>query len=329
MAWETTSDQMAGIYDFGLYKAMVADIGNVAKDIAMVKRDQENMRDPEVASDNTGEMICFLDAAMSCSGDIAKIGDKPIDTRDPGLWLALRDAIICCNRLVLCPEFDSEQVAEGQHVSVYDLVFSTCLLFDICARLADNTKSRDAMISNMKEAQTRVAPLYVDIVCGRGAAWLSYIDDLGCEAAALAGRNWVKMRDSYASQRSMELAGKLQESIDIVGDAKKAYVESVLKLAKRYDDRQWKIMREDTGEYSVLIDGAAFAQAVHLDIFNEVSSTLVMPHDAVGDLRGYCKTFSMSPVACVFNVPIAFEREARKTMRIRRTKALYDRAVSV
>lgn len=322
MAFETTSDQMAGFYDFQLYKALVADVGNLAKDVALVKADQVRMRDPEIAPDGTCDLACFLDASESCAGDIAKIANTPIDTRDPGLWLALRDAVICCNRLVLFPDFDGEQ-----GVSVYDLVFSTCLVFDMCARLADGTRDRDAMVSDMREAQTRVAPLYVDIVCGRGSAWLAYIDDLGCEAAALAGRNWVKMRDAYASQRSTELVGRLSGCSDVHGDAKKAYVESVLGIAKRFDDRQWKIMRDDTGEYSVLIDGDAFAQAVHIEVFNDVAESLIMPHDPVGDLRGYCKTFSMSPIACTFNVPVAFERVARKTMRMRRTRALYDRTV--
>ena len=64
------------------------------------------------------------------------------------------------------------------------------------------------------------------------------------------------------------------------------------------------------------LDSSELAEAIDVAVFNDVKDMLVMPKPSVSDLRGYCRTFVMSPEACVFNLGLAFEIEMRK-MRMR------------
>lgn len=305
--------QLRGMWRYGAYRAVVTSAGNLAMDVDLVRSVIGRMDDPEVVLNRRDvRLMCYLDAHDAILMRLRDLVSKPLDTRDPSMWLMVRDLLISSTLLTMMPEFDGER-----GLSVYELVSSACTLVDVCLRLASAEESATAIVSDEQLALKRIGPLVVDIVCGRVGAWLAYVDDIGCEAAGLQGKDWIVLRDGAAAQRSNERFRRVAEALGETGvEAKRVYCQTLMDIAGDFDDRQWSVMRADTEQYVFDLDSSALAEAIDVAVFNDVKDLLVMPKPSVSDLRGYCRTFVMSPEACVFNLGLAFEIEMRK-MRMR------------
>lgn len=310
-------EQLRGIYDFAAYKALVADCGDMGLDVARTREYRDRMRDAAVAGNGSVEFALYEDAARSAAAGVARLSQGAIDTRDARSWLTLRDCVISATRLTLFPEY-----APSIEVSVYELVYATCLMLDLMGRIADQTAYADALVSDVREANGRVAPMLLDIVCGRTAAWLAYIDDMGACASACSGGNWAVMRDGYAEARLAEMLGTVRETCGIADEqeAKDACAVAMLDIVGTYDDAQWRMMIDDTGAYSLQLDAASAIACLRDEEFATFSEALVMPETGVADLLGYCYTFAVSEVACVFDVPLTAEKALRRARAIKRSQ---------
>ena len=303
MQLATSRNQMNGIYRYPKYRQIVACTSNVARDVERVRELDERLRDPVYADDGISSDLIMCQASMEfIAADVAMLMQTPIDTRDPRVWLLLRDAMIAANQVVNVPNFSGPE-----RTSVYEAVTGVCLIFDICARLADRECRAYAMPRDESERDQRIASLYVDIVVGRVAAWLAYIDDLGAEAAALAGKTWFKLRDGMASARTQEIARRFSPvAAGNQTESGQLWIAEVISEANLFDTRQYQGMLEDfPGRYVVTVEDDEVTSAIYSDIFFDMVEALVMPERSVAGLAGWCRTWSMSPVECVSNLSIA------------------------
>lgn len=305
----TSRNQMNGIYRYPRYRKIVACASNLGRDVDRVRELDDRLKDPAYGNDGiSGDLIMSQASMEIIAADVATLVETPIDTRDPRVWLFLRDAMIAANQVINVPNFSGPE-----NTSVYEAVTGVCLLFDICARLADRECRAHALPKDGRERDQRIASLYVDIVVGRISAWLSYIDDLGAEAAALTGKTWFKLRDGVASARAQEITHRfLPAANNDQNEAGRLWVNEIISEANQFDTRQYQGMLEDfPGRYVVTVENDEVASALYSDVFFEVMDSLVLPERPVVGLAGWCRTWRVSPVECVSNLPIAVAERIR------------------
>ena len=313
--------QMSGLYDFTKYKALIASVSDTAKDVAATRDIMVKMRSSSLSCVESPTLACMLDAAQSIAVGMARVTQAPIGTTDPMLWLTMRDCVISANRLLAVPEFDGRLGC-----SVYELIYSVATMLDLVGRLADVGQVKSFEHVDMADVNKRVATIFVDIACGRGTAWLGYIDDMGCVACLGGDVSWLRLRDRFASARANECLKQIISAMGMDADtASRMWVTEVLGLAEVFDIWQSKCMRRDTGRVRVQLDPERLAAAIRPDVFTQVMDHLVMPDAGSAQLSGYCRTFSMSPIGAVMNVTTAFEKEAMSTYHVLRAKKMLDK----
>lgn len=307
---EFAPNQMRGIYDYAGLRAMVSSVASPATDVKRTRDLEKLSCDPEVrASADSVTMTLSECAAQSLMGSIAQVCAKPIDTTNPVMWLHLREAVVCANRLICTPNLDC-----GEDVSVHDMLIAVSTLLDVAFRLTDSPESAEA--SGEMELRRRCASIYVDLCVGRGCAWVSFIDDVGCEAALLRDASWVKLRDEYASRQvqiALSRIARIREGADEAACAR-IWSADLLSMAAVFDERQRASCKAALGRPFVDLDDDVVVAAANIEVMAEVADALAeaTPEaiDADG-LMGWCRAFRMPPTDCVCSIPTAFSKSAR------------------
>ena len=110
----------------------------------------------------------------------------PIDTTSPALWIGAWDALVSASKLVSVPDFICR---EGS--SVKEMLTALACTLDVVFRVSDiDARNSWDPPADRKTAYGRFAPLYLDLLCGRGSAWLFLCGVCGIQASKLSGVDW-------------------------------------------------------------------------------------------------------------------------------------------
>ena len=309
--------QLHGVYRYRQYRTLVESAASLTTDARRVKKLLGEMDQPLRAAPRTATGALVQASAESVAADVAALVGNPVDTLDVLFWLRLRDALIGATRLLRAPYLDC-----GLGLSVCELITSVAQVLDVAMRIVDANRMGSDVGSDVGSTRA-AAPLIVDICCYRGCAWLALIDDMGTLACALADDSWLPRRDAYAmgivqaeEARVREFTGKSGEA------AQRAWLEATIEIACDYDHDQFAYMRQSLGRVQVELDPDDVAAALDASELMDVRDALVTPPVAMDCLRGFCRTFTVRPLGCVANVPVAFEERATDAVESRRLERL-------
>ena len=309
--------QLHGVYRYRQYRTLVESAASLATDTRRVKRLLGEMDQPLRAAPRTATGALVQASAESVAANVASLVENPVDTLDVLFWLRLRDALIGATRLLRAPYLDA-----GLGLSVRELVTSVAQVLDVAMRVVDANRVGPEVGADVGSTRA-AAPLLVDICCYRGCAWLALIDDLGALACALSDDSWLPRRDAYAmgivqaeEARVREFTGKSGEA------AQRAWLEALIEIACDYDHDQFAYMRQSLGRVQVELDPDDVAAALDGTELMDVRDALVTLPVSMDCLRGFCRTFTVRPLGCVANVPVAFEERATDAVESRRLERL-------
>lgn len=323
--------QLDGIYDSGGFRSFVALLGNRDVDGGFLETFDKEAAKRHTLSNQPITRVVYDTAMNTVLGFATRIVKIGIDTSDVAEWLLARSAVVACTRLVGVPWF----VGSKGH-SVTDALEVTGLMLDVMSRVACR-RTRD--LAPLKrgdddEVRSRGRSIVRDIVCGRGAAWMSMIDDLGCELCGIDG--WTERRQAFATRMESHYVRAIIDAVReahgdeiSVGEARRIEAVQIGAVAGIADVRQNAVF------------ALSFPDGVPSDIVDDDVSRRVFDHEMVGRVLGegavegsdwgmartssdvtggYFALFGTHPVDATFDMPEPLASEMR---------AAYDEAFSV
>lgn len=306
--------QMRGVYRYRRYRTLVESTSNATIDTERAREVLRQAARPTHVAEGTAADALAQAAAESVAADVAAIMEGPIDTTDALLWLRLRDAVVSATRLMMAPWLDC-----GLGVTVADLIVSVAETLDVVMRICDADRTR-ADLGDYAGTLRAASPIVVDLCCYRGCAWLGVIDDLGALACTLRDDAWLPRRDAYATGVLNAEAAAVRRALGCDAAAsQQAWLAAMIDVVLAYDKAQFAHMRRTTGKIVFELDPALVAEALDADAVADLSGALVAPvPEGTDGMRGFCRTFTTRPLACVANVPVAFEERASTIIEGRR-----------
>lgn len=309
MRIQVSDAQLDGGIDYEKYKRCVGAVGTMSRDMDTFKL---WMAEADNSFDLHGvEPVfeLFEDAFVGMERlSEAIAGGMSLDTRNPGLWLVLRDALCGCNRLALLPD-----ARYRDDKTALDMFRSTAFILDATCRLTDVASRREAMHELFGDLDDRYVlkralPIMLDVVVGRGAAWIAFIDHMGSKAALEggSGTSWIVMRNRYAAGRGEVFLDKLAKRLGCEPvEALDTFKDRVNRIAVCHDAWQVLSLKTSLGiRLDTLNRGRRFEPAGCMDGFFEDDEAL--------DMVGYARMFGVSAVAATSCVPVNIEVEVRK-----------------
>ena len=302
------SEQLRGVYDFEAYRSLIASTSDRAKDVEYVKKWNKVASATRDEDPSSQTLFFYRDAFESALTTIGELGMGEIDLTNHVTWLGLRDLVIDANRLVTLPDL-AHRDTSGLRISVFDVVQSVAMLLDVVGRICDEDLRDRAVATDARRFRIRWTPIYVDFVCGRGGAWLAYIDDMGAEAAAVRGISWAQQRDRYAAMRISDYLGRLSRTFSLESDAAGRLFSSQMLLCASVFDRIQRMTWDRDGAEQPRSEDAV--RSVRLDVLRPLMGALLPPTSPGDDLYGYTEAFGVSAPGCVTNIALSFETSAR------------------
>ena len=309
MRLNVPATQMDGGVDYERYKRAVGAIGTMSRDMETFKLWMSDADNSFMLNGREEVFELFSDAFVGMERLAeAVVKGMPLDTRNPGLWLVLRDAVCGANRLALLPDAHYQA---GK--TMVEMMRSTAFMLDVACRLADPLCRDEVRHDLMGAADDRMVfkrslPVMLDIVVGRGAAWVAYIDAMGRKATALSdsGTSWIALRNRYAAGRGEVFLNRLAERMGVSpAEALDAFKDRVKRIAVCHDAWQVLSLKSSLGINLDIVDrGRRFEMAGCLDGFFE--------EDEAIDMVGYARMFGVSAVAATSCVPVNVEVEVRR-----------------
>ena len=316
--------QLDGPFDYMAFKHAVGACGSRGGDIARLKAWETMLTDDEATDWTSPTSILCRDALDVLSGLGQAVTGMEWSGADPTAWLLLRKSVIACNRLVLRPRIET-----GAPGGLRNAMLAVAFMLDCMGRLSDPGE-RKAMEREFSRdvgddfIMKRALPIYMDIVCGRGGAWLAYIDAMG--EVSMEGRagTWWQLRDASAEAWMLEYRDISAQLLQVSQEDAGRFIMGQLSLLGDVYDRWQYAMRK-----SNVAEGRANEREDATFARSRRDGGKTFADDTAMDMFGYCRAFGASPCACMFDVPRRMEIEVRKE-RIKqiaeRRKAAQERA---
>lgn len=196
--FDVTGPTMVGIWDYDRYRALSAPAeGRPVLAHALEGREAAARTGACAHAKASPTCAVLADAVDAICLDAARIAAAaPVSAADALVWLWICDMLCASSCLACVPEYRSEG-----GVCVADaLTTVACVLDDV----AGATMGGEGVRSRRSRSE-----VYVDLVGRRQAVWLDFADDMGREAALLAGADWDGARDDYGRVRLAQLTRRL------------------------------------------------------------------------------------------------------------------------
>lgn len=307
---EFSPEQITGVYKYDEYKKMISALSKPADDVAHVKAWEKQVAEDVKVDDGTSPILGFMkDAYDIITASTTYFLENGVNTTSFDTWLALRDMFCAATRLTTIPGYVN-QAYEG--ITVRDMVITCAEMADIVFRCVDKKLLNSAPpVADDKVMQARLAPIYMDIVCGRSVFWIAYVDAIGNELATLRDTSWPEIIDKYANTRfvlcATEFMNRMQCNEDVAVTALSA---ALCASAYMYDDNQAKIFAHDC--YGVKSIGENIKQAytvkdAHVDFEGFDEPIYKMGNDE----SGYTRLAKVPPIAAIMAVPSMLEMKFR------------------
>lgn len=310
-------EQMRGFWDMAAYQryvaAMTSDELDTGHRRAFGAARVGGNRTLVSSVDETGRPSALVSMLQDCAYRISAFETEMlsagVDTLEAWQWASLHLAIVHANCLVLVPDFVADSASGA---GARELVSDVATWVDVMCRAADADLADTAVPTTPEFMLSRVRPIYEDIICGRGCAWLSYVDGLGRQAATCTGESYDELLDVMTS---LELSGRADMLACLRNlsrdDAGTLALTQALVMAATFDELQWSLYSETKKLGSRY--GRPRTSLRHASVRPEVIeafSGYAFPSLGKDGLRGWCDVFRVHPVSCVCTLPRAMHEEA-------------------
>lgn len=286
--------QVNSIIDYSRFRSFLEGATDHETDMRTAA-EWENVSRGQALSDASSFTCTYLeDAAGSVANFIQYLLSDPIDTTDMTVWLGAWDALVGANRLAMVPHFKS-----AQGCTVKELLTAMAWGLDVVARLAD-TEARESWIASddVRRNYGRLAPIYLDLVCGRGSAWLFYVGVNAVVAGTLCGIDWFPLKEAYAATRVEECSwalartGNFTDSADVLS----AYYVQASLFSRWFDGYQAELFNGDA-----VMRGMALNNAFRTEPSGQIAHQLSRLLDDGGE--GWCGLFGLDSDVCTISAP--------------------------
>lgn len=259
------------------------------------------------------------DAMAAYSFGMSWLCERKLTGTDPMLWCVMSDVLSALNVLILHPQLE----LDGSSLSVEVRRWSA--ICDTLMRASDRCETVYAM-PTVENIGGRILPLYLDVVCGRGSAWLVAFDMLGRQAA---GSDWGLIRDCYGSQRMNVVCERFVKQGISEADAGSAFARSLVGLSVDFDDLQRSRMWDSCGfgnpARGLILDRAkTLSMCLYEDVWNLYQSAMGSFERPGSDEIAWGCIFGVSSINSVFMLPNAVSEGARKALIVERERHDYE-----
>lgn len=284
--------QINSMVDLARYQAFIRSLSSRKQDMIQAKAWEQIAQGRRMCDMGSISHAYLQDASESIIGFVGDMSRAPIDTTSPALWIGAWDALVSASKLVSVPDFICR---EGS--SVKEMLTALACTLDVVFRVSDiDARNSWDPPADRKAAYGRFAPLYLDLLCGRGSAWLFLCGVCGVQASKLAGVDWFLAIDAYREHRLNQVAAMIREANGGRGDTIQAYLVQASQFYHWYLQGQEAVDVEGGG--LILSDamrpgfGGIFAE----DIYRLIEH---------GGLIGYCGVFGINAAQCSISAPSA------------------------
>lgn len=294
-----TPEQLYGVYDLNTFRAWVHRFSDTTFDYEFV-RDWQTMSDGSLSLNSDDVTTVALQEAFA--GIAINIDDtisNPVDTSNPGLWAAVVYMLTCTNRLCMYPQF------RYRDITVKELFRTLACVLDTVFRAAD-IQLRDTATPalNFKAQLKRASTLYIDLVCGRGMAWLAYADMMGREASYSSGLLWEESLDVLAIEyvdryvhtiQTLGFADEADEASMIVGQQATSFAMNF----DRFTAERLSYMASGYEEIPLM----ALTECMHSEIAYKMFDALAPAYPDGPDIAGQAQIYGVPAAAACWLLP--------------------------
>lgn len=291
--------QMNGLYDIVGYRRLVAELSNRVVDGRLISEFREAAKSsPLEFEESSAVCVYYLDALITVAVGVEHFFTNRISGGDPNQWLVLRDMVVASSRLVTAPGFFVKGMLDVEHY-LYLVAFAIDLMSRVsCRRTRAVAAVKDG---SDEEIIRRSSTIFSDIVCGRGGAWIGYIDDMGCQCAAANGMSWLRIRDDYARERNQAFVDTLVEAFGIDEDEAMGMVLfNVMTIASAWDMYQRHCSNASGIGAQEAFTDEHYDTAFDQEIQPAVAPLMVCEPEHGDEIEGYADRFGVSPTSTTF-----------------------------
>ena len=251
------------------------------------------------------QTVAVVDAVDQIQKTVERFFTVGVDTCDPMLWLQLRELVVAAVRVSLY-----NNVALSDDGMTADDALRLCSVYlDICLRAADDDlRETSAPVDDEREMLGRASSIYVDLLCGRAAAWMRLIEVNGRLCFASQGLDWDATIDAMAWDHTLNVIDNLRSLYQSDGislddeEASERWSGLLYSMAAAYD----AIGCVTCGLDMEPLDLATVSRADIIEACAEAGVDLLSrtyPHFS-GSI-GACEAFGVPSVFCVATMPEA------------------------
>jgi hypothetical protein len=255
-----------------------------------------------VSHEQTVAVADAVDLIYQMRERILKVG---VDTCDPMLWLQLRELVVAAIRVSLY-----NNVAFSDDGMTADDALRLCSVYlDICLRAADDDlRVTSAPVADEREMLGRAASIYVDLLCGRAAAWMRLVEVNGRLCFAAKGLDWDATIDAMAWDHTLNVIDNLRGLYHADGEelddeaASERWSALLYSMAAAYDAISCVTCGLD-------VEPLDLSVVAHKDIVDATSEAgvdlLARTYPSFAGSIGVCEAFGVPSVFCVATLPEA------------------------
>ena len=194
--FDVSGPSMLGVWNYGSYLAHAVSAGERRASAVAAREREQRARESAFEFDERSVGCAALGDAMDaiCAG-AARLAAGPVSSADALVWLWLYDMLVASARLTCAPEVRSR---DGR-IGVADALTTVACALDA---VAATTMGDEGLTVDERR---RVQLVYLDLMSRHQAVWIDFVDDMGREAALLAGADWDGAREEYANERRAQL----------------------------------------------------------------------------------------------------------------------------
>lgn len=270
-------------YDVMRYKGEVAFLSNRQKDMAYLDSWYSSSR---VSLQVTGIEKIVLDSYCDAVAEnVSFFCSYPIDIGNPAFWDVLFDSVCRVTLLSAYPGFVSSSGLRVTH-----LVNDVC---QVMSAMFDVGFGHGPVPRNDHDAVVMRTPYVLDIVCGRGAAWIRLISDMRCVCNITNGYKAYETLDSIFKGRVTDLVVAITkfDGSDI-GQASQTLTSTLLHMAYVWDRQQMRLCAANHDDNREMSDAGCVAS-----VLDRYGASLMPKEPSTS--YGWCHVFGAHPFRCV------------------------------
>lgn len=297
------SRQLDGVIDLKRWREALEGVSDRISEVELVREAEAAMTGTR-SLDGPGTIeVVMADAWDATCVNLGDIVGRGIDTLSSAFWFGLADCVRDVSRLLAMPD-----VGRGG-TTVRDLLLAVAFVLDMAVRAADPA-ARGSIIppKDARHQMARIAPIYVDLVVGRGVAWATVCELEAFCACAVEGHDPAETMAAYRAMRTGQLEQRAHDMLD-VADPHTAAMLALLNALVVIDVRQMNVYNASARGKGLDLAGCLRQECLAIcgRIITEGCSALAF--DNTRD-HGYCTILDVAPTDLV----VSFEESYRADM---------------